>query len=147
MRDADRKSLEDFVWKARAAVEAVERFLGRGTMARQSPTFSDFNPTKDKRVDLIKHGTDTLIGIVREKTEGGGPETKRRASLAITAYEQASMWAVKALFSEDAVEGDDGGAQGPDPHAPKDGGVGKRPLDARVSPNDEGLDGIDRRGP
>jgi hypothetical protein len=83
-------------------------------MAKQSPTYSDFNPTGDERVAKIKHATDELIWLVSHYTDAGGPGTQRRAKLAITNYEQASMWAVKALFSEDAVVGDDGGAKGPD---------------------------------
>ena len=83
-------------------------------MGKRSPTYRDFNPTQDERVDWIKSSIDGLIAYVREQTEASGPETKRRASIAITGLEQASMWAVKALFSEDAVGGDDGGAEGPD---------------------------------
>jgi hypothetical protein len=84
-------------------------------MAKQSPTFRDFNPTGDDRVEEIKSRTDFLIAAVRGFTQASGPETQRRAALAVTAYEEASMWAVKALFSEDAVKGDDGGsgANGP----------------------------------
>lgn len=87
-------------------------------MAKQSPTFSDFNPTSDPRVGIIKGQADDLIRYVREKTAASGPETKRRASIAVTNLEQGAMWAVKALFSEDAVRGDDGGASGPDPTEP-----------------------------
>ena len=79
-------------------------------MAKQSPTFKDFNPTNDARVALIKGKTDELIAIVQEESGAFGPQGKRRAALAVTNFEQASMWAVKALFSEDAVRGDDGGA-------------------------------------
>jgi hypothetical protein len=78
-------------------------------MAKQSPTFSDFNPTNDPRVGIIKGQADDLIRYVREKTEASGPEAKRRASIAVTNLEQGAMWAVKALFSEDAIKGDDGG--------------------------------------
>jgi len=74
-------------------------------MAKQSPTFEDFNPTGDDRVTAIKSATDELIALVREFTAASGPETQRRASLAVTHYENASMWAVKALFSEDAIKG------------------------------------------
>jgi len=81
-------------------------------MAKQSPTFKDFNPTGDRRVAEIKSKTDELIALVREFNGAGGAEAARRAALAVTAYEQASMWAVKALFSEDAVRGDDGGSGG-----------------------------------
>jgi hypothetical protein len=86
-------------------------------MAKQSPTFSDFNPTGDERVAIIKGRTDHLIETVRGMTAASGPETKRRASLAVTHYENASMWAVKALFSEDAVTGDDGGSGTGEPAA------------------------------
>ena len=71
-------------------------------MGKQSPTFSEFNPTKDDRVDWIKGNTDELIRYVRNVSAPFGPAAQRRASLAITNYEQAAMWAVKALFSEDA---------------------------------------------
>lgn len=75
-------------------------------MAKQSPTFRDFNPTGDDRVAAIKGRVDELIGLVRNLTEASGPETRRRASLAVTNFEQGAMWGVKALFSEDAVKGD-----------------------------------------
>ena len=78
-----------------------------GGMVKQSPTFKDFNPTGDVRVDFIKSRSDALIDYVRDMTAASGPETKRRASLAVTNYENASMWAVKALFSEDAIKGDE----------------------------------------
>jgi hypothetical protein len=80
--------------------------------ARQSPTFAEFNPTNDGRVAKIKGKTDELIALVRAETEAFGPEAQRRAALAVTAYEMGAMWAVKALFSEDAVKGDDGGKAG-----------------------------------
>lgn len=64
----------------------------------ESPTFADFNPSKDSRVDDIKARTDELIEIVRYAANDT-PEGKRRAAIAITNYEQAAMWAVKACFS------------------------------------------------
>ena len=79
---------------------------------KQSPTFSDFNPTKDDRVEWIKGNTDELIKYVRNVSASFGVEGKRRAALAVTNFEQGAMWAVKALFSEDAVRGDDGGSEG-----------------------------------
>ena len=82
-------------------------------MAKQSPTYRDFNPTNDERVDWIKGQIDGLIEYVRAAGDASGPKTKRMTAIAITNLEQASMWAVKSLFSEDAVKGDDGGA-GPD---------------------------------
>ena len=106
MDPKDRAWLEDFVLKAQAAQLAVSRLLEDEGVAKQSPTFSEFNPTGDRRVAEIKTGTDALISLVRDLTEASGPETKRRASLAVTNFEQGAMWAVKALFSEDMVEGD-----------------------------------------
>jgi hypothetical protein len=82
-------------------------------MAERSATFVDFNPTGDRRVTVIKSGVDALIEFIRAETASSGPETQRRASIAITGLEQASMWGVKALFSEDAVKGDDGGSGEP----------------------------------
>jgi hypothetical protein len=63
-----------------------------------SPTFQSFNPTKDSRVDDIKVATDNLIEMVK-KYRNDTNEGARRAALAITNYEQAAMWAVKACFS------------------------------------------------
>lgn len=64
----------------------------------QSLTFKNFNPSKDSRVDDIKEATDDLIKMV-DKYSNDTPEGRRRAALAKTNYEQAAMWAVKALFS------------------------------------------------
>jgi hypothetical protein len=86
-------------------------------MARQSPTFSNFNPTGDKRVAVIKTGVDALIEVVRAETAAGGEQTQRRAREAVTNFEQGAMWAVKALFSDDAVRGDDGGSGTGEPAA------------------------------
>jgi hypothetical protein len=83
---------------------------GRRVMAKQSPTFSEFNPTGDARVARIKEWADALIEYVWAQSASFGPEGKRRAAVAVTNFEQGSMWAVKALFSEDAVKGDDGGS-------------------------------------
>jgi hypothetical protein len=89
-------------------------------MGKQSPTFSDFNPTGDRRVTIIKSGVDALIEVIRAETSAGGAQTQRRVAIAITNLEQGAMWAVKALFSEDAVRGDDGGSGGPTKFAPDD---------------------------
>lgn len=64
----------------------------------KTPTFADFNPTKDERVDFIKSRTDELIAYLKA-LEGISPEGNRRVALACTNYEQAAMWAVKSLFS------------------------------------------------
>ena len=65
-----------------------------------SPTFVDFNPTNNPDVQNIKQRTDELIAICRSIGDANvSPESKRRVALAVTNYEQAAMWAVKALFS------------------------------------------------
>ena len=69
-----------------------------------------YHPTGDARADGIKAKVEELVAYVKRETEASGPETQRRAAIAVTNFEQASMWAVKALFSEDAVRGDDGGS-------------------------------------
>ena len=97
------KRLEDFVLKAQAAQAAVNKLLRmEGGMAKGNP----YHPTGDARADGIKARTDELVAYVKRETEASGPEAKRAAALAATSYEQGAMWAVKALFSEDMVEGD-----------------------------------------
>jgi hypothetical protein len=64
--------------------------------------------------DRIKAKTDELVGLVKELTGLGGPEARRAAALAVTNYQQGAMWAVRAITSEDALVGDDGGAKGAD---------------------------------
>jgi len=60
-----------------------------------------FNPSKDSMVDKIKRYTADLIDLCHElKLDSEGlpheEEQSRLASLAMTAYEEAAMWAVKA---------------------------------------------------
>jgi hypothetical protein len=54
----------------------------------------DFNVTKSGLVDTIKVKTAELINLVNE-VEQMGSEHGRLKSLAMTAYEEAAMWAVK----------------------------------------------------
>jgi|HubBroStandDraft_6_1064221.scaffolds.fasta_scaffold16178_9 hypothetical protein len=107
--------LDATVDRLREIARAQGRAEAEEMMAKQSPTFRDFNPTGDARVGIIKGQADDLIRYVREKTEASGPETQRRAALAITNIEQGAMWAVKALFSEDAIYVGDGVAGAADP--------------------------------
>jgi hypothetical protein len=51
-----------------------------------------FNPANNTVVDQIKQKTAELINLCDELKEKDG----RLASIAITTYEQAAMWAVKA---------------------------------------------------
>jgi hypothetical protein len=55
-----------------------------------------FNPSKDNMVDKIKRYTADLIDLCEELK----PLDARLASLAQTAYEEASMWAVKAATTK-----------------------------------------------
>lgn len=56
-----------------------------------------FNPSKDGIVDDIKAKTADLIDLCNENlVESGSSEEKRLWSLAMTHYEDAAMWAVKA---------------------------------------------------
>ena len=66
----------------------------------RSPTFAEFNPTGDDRVAFIKVKTDEIIsylyGLDVHSMDGAAG---RRIELAVENYEQAAMWAVKAMFS------------------------------------------------
>jgi hypothetical protein len=57
-------------------------------------TLPDFNPTNNEIVDGIKSRTEELFTYLRENV----PDNRCR-SIAITNYEQAAMWAVKANFT------------------------------------------------
>ena len=94
-------------------------------MDRQNP----YHPTGNVKADGVRARTDELIHYLRTETASSGPLTQSAAASAIQAYEQAAFWAVKGLTAADAVEGDGGGATGPD---------------RSVSANDAGLDGVDR---
>lgn len=56
-------------------------------------TIPEFNPSKDVNVQEIKDRTEDLIKFIQEHI----PNNRRRA-IALTNYEQAAMWAVKACF-------------------------------------------------
>ena len=116
MKREHREWLEDFVLKAQAAQAAVSKLLQMedGGMDKGNP----YHPTGDARADGVRARTDELVAYVKRETEASGPEAKRAAALAATSYEQAWMWAERALNAKDAVKdavkGDDGGAKGPD---------------------------------
>jgi len=57
-------------------------------------TLPAFNPSKSPVVDEIKRRTEELMAYLRENV----PDNRCR-SIAITNYEQAAMWAVKANFT------------------------------------------------
>lgn len=56
----------------------------------------DFNPSAESAVDIIKNKTAELINLVNDCPAEDG-EVKRLVSLAMTSYEEAAMWAVKAV--------------------------------------------------
>lgn len=61
-------------------------------MAKET-TLPDFNPSGSNVVDGIKHRTEELMEYLRENV----PDNRHR-SIALTNFEQAAMWAVKANF-------------------------------------------------
>jgi hypothetical protein len=63
-------------------------------MSDEATTIPSFNPSSDERVAKIKEMTEEIFSYLRENV----PENRCR-SLAITNYEQAAMWAVKANFT------------------------------------------------
>jgi hypothetical protein len=64
--------------------------------AAEPSTLPKFNPSGDGRVDGIKMATEHVFAYLREHF----PNNRERA-LAITNYEQACMWAVKSLFTDE----------------------------------------------
>jgi hypothetical protein len=63
-------------------------------MADQETTLPGFNPSDSEVVDTIKAKTEDLLEYLRKNV----PDNRCR-SLALTNYEQAAMWAVKANFT------------------------------------------------
>jgi hypothetical protein len=55
-----------------------------------------FNPSADSLVDQIKQKTAELIDLCAPHIDGAGGEERRLWALAMTHYEDAAMWAVKA---------------------------------------------------
>lgn len=60
----------------------------------EETTIPDFNPSGSDVVAGIKSRTEDLMAYLREHV----PENRCR-SIALTNYEQAAMWAVKANFT------------------------------------------------
>lgn len=56
-------------------------------------TIPSFNPSGSETVATVKQMTEDLMAYIRANV----PENRAR-SIAITNYEQAAMWAVKANF-------------------------------------------------
>ena len=62
-------------------------------MGEKVATIPGFNPSGNEVVTKIKAMTEELIQFVEDNVPDG-----RRKALALTNYEQAAMWAVKANF-------------------------------------------------
>ena len=60
----------------------------------KASTIPSFNPSGSEAVAEIKRRTEELLDYVRENV----PHNRER-SIAVTNYEQAAMWAVKANFT------------------------------------------------
>lgn len=60
----------------------------------QETTIPDFNPSGSETVAEIKRRTEDLMDYLRRHV----PDNRCR-SIALTNYEQAAMWAVKANFT------------------------------------------------
>jgi hypothetical protein len=57
-------------------------------------TLPDFNPSGKSEVDDIKRMTEQIIQYLKDNVTDN-----RERSIALTNYEQAAMWAVKANFT------------------------------------------------
>lgn len=55
-----------------------------------------FNPSNDSTVQHIKERGAEFINYVNDNVPANGPEQARLKALALTAIEEAAMWAVKA---------------------------------------------------
>lgn len=60
----------------------------------QASTLPQFNPSGSEVVTGVKQRTEELLHFIRAHVPAN-----RERSIAITNYEQAAMWAVKALFT------------------------------------------------
>ena len=60
----------------------------------QASTLPNFNPSGSEVVAETKRMTEAILDYVRENVPAN-----RERSIAITNYEQAAMWAVKANFT------------------------------------------------
>ena len=63
-------------------------------MENDITTIPSFNPSGKSQVDEIKRMTEELLAYLRDNV----PDNRCR-SIAMTNYEQAAMWAVKANFT------------------------------------------------
>jgi hypothetical protein len=83
--------------QARPEGAAAAQYLGKdsGGSLGAHRVRESFNPSKDSMVDRIKRHTADLIDLCEGLKEADS-EKNRLLALAMTAYEEAAMWAVKA---------------------------------------------------
>lgn len=62
----------------------------------ESRVRTSFNPSDDSKVQHIKERAAELINYINDNVEAKDNEVGRLKSLALTAVEEAAMWAVKA---------------------------------------------------
>jgi hypothetical protein len=73
------------------------------TIEKLEPTIGEkrvrtsFNVSNDNFVDRIKLETASIINQIDSLKDGSHPEKIRLIAIAQTAYEEAAMWAVKAV--------------------------------------------------
>lgn len=61
----------------------------------------DFNPSGNADVAFIKSKTAELIDFLAERSAGRTQPGAREASIAMTSFEEAAMWAVKAVTKKE----------------------------------------------
>jgi len=60
-----------------------------------------FNPNQNEYVEIIKRQTAGLIDLLNDNSQASdNPEAKRAYSVAMTNFEDACMWAVKAATKQ-----------------------------------------------
>lgn len=59
-----------------------------------------FNPSGSPEVDMVKQTTADMIDALEELSKSRDTPGAREASIAITNFEQAAMWAVKAFTKQ-----------------------------------------------
>lgn len=59
-----------------------------------------FNPSNSRAVDEIKNKTASIIDLMMPLTRDRDAAGSREAAIAATKYEEAAMWAVKAVTKQ-----------------------------------------------
>lgn len=101
----NKSQIESFGWSASGGTEAqAKQQLNLGELKMKTEgqwrVGVDFNPSGSTDVAAIKEDTADLIDRMQEIAKDREHPGARNASLAMTAYEEAAMWAVKAITKE-----------------------------------------------